>query len=73
MITVKVIAYIDASYAVHADKKSHTGCIIKLGKGAVYGKSSTQKLNTTSSTVHSRPDSSTKNLGKDGMLGKLLG
>jgi hypothetical protein len=47
---VKVIAYIDASYAVHADKKSHTGCIISLGKGAIYGKSSTQKLNTTSST-----------------------
>ena len=46
----KVIAYIDASYAVHADKKSHTGCIITLGKGAIYGKSSTQKLNTTSST-----------------------
>ena len=42
--------YIDASYAVHADKKSHTGCIITLGKGAIYGKSSTQKLNTTSST-----------------------
>ena len=47
---VKVIAYIDASYAVPADKKSHTGCIRTLGKGAVYGKSSTQKLNTTSST-----------------------
>ena len=36
-------------YAVHADKKSHTGCIITLGKGAIYSKSSTQKLNTTSS------------------------
>ena len=47
---VKVITYIDASYAVHADEKSHTGCIIILGKGAIYGKSSTQKLNTTSST-----------------------
>ena len=33
---VKVTAYIDASYAVHADKKSHTGCIITLGKGAIY-------------------------------------
>ena len=30
---VKDIAYIDASYAVHADKKSHTGCTITLGKG----------------------------------------
>ena len=42
---VNVIAYIDASYAVHADKKSHTGCIITLGMGAIYGKCSTQKLN----------------------------
>jgi hypothetical protein len=48
---VKVIAYIDASYAVHADKKSHTGCIITLGKTAIYGKSSPQTLNTASSTV----------------------
>ena len=47
---VKAIAYIDASYAVHADKKSHTACIITLGKGTIYGKSSTQKLNTPSST-----------------------
>ena len=47
---VNVIAYIDASYAIHADKKSHTGCIVTLGKGAIYGKSSTQKLNATSST-----------------------
>ena len=47
---VKIIAYIDASYAVHADKKSHTGCIISLDKGAINGKSSTQKLNTMSST-----------------------
>ena len=47
---VKIIAYIDASYAVHADKKSHTGCIISLGKGTIYGKSSTQKSNITTST-----------------------
>jgi hypothetical protein len=31
------------------DKKSYTGCIITLGKGAIYSKSSTQKLNTMSS------------------------
>jgi hypothetical protein len=47
---VHVTSYIDASYGVHMDKKSHTGCIITLGKGAVYSKSSTQKLNTMSST-----------------------
>jgi hypothetical protein len=45
-----VNSYIDASYSVHMDKKSHTGYIITLGKGAIYSKSSTQKLNTLSST-----------------------
>jgi hypothetical protein len=33
---VHVTSYIDASYGVHMDKKSHTGCIITLGKGAIY-------------------------------------
>jgi hypothetical protein len=47
---VHVTSYIDASYSVHIDKKSHTGCVITLGKGAIYSKSSTQKLNTMSST-----------------------
>jgi hypothetical protein len=47
---VHVNSYIDASYSVHMDKKSHTGCVITLGKGAIYSKRSTQKLNTLSST-----------------------
>jgi hypothetical protein len=47
---VHVTSYIDASYGVHMDKKSHTGCIITLGNGTIYSKSSTQKLNTMSST-----------------------
>jgi hypothetical protein len=47
---VNVISYIDASFGVHHDSKSHTGCVITLGKGAIYSKSSTQKLNTISST-----------------------
>jgi hypothetical protein len=47
---VHVNSYIDASYSVHMDKKSHTGCVFTLGKGAIYSKSSTQKLNTLSST-----------------------
>jgi hypothetical protein len=29
---VHVISYIDASYSAHMDKKSHTGCVITLGK-----------------------------------------
>ena len=45
-----VLAYIDSSYAVHADMKSHTGVVIGIGRGPVYAKSSGQKLNTKSST-----------------------
>ena len=47
---ITATSYVDASYGVHRDFKSHTGCVITLGKGAIYGKSSTQKLNTKSST-----------------------
>jgi hypothetical protein len=47
---VNVIAYIDASYGVHADKRSHTGSTVSLGKGSAYAKSSAQKINTKSST-----------------------
>ena len=47
---IHVIAYIDASYGIHPDKKSHTGSVITLGKGAIYAKSGTQRLNTKSST-----------------------
>jgi hypothetical protein len=42
--------WVDASYAVHPDMKSHTGGIMTLGKGAVYGTSLKQKINTKSST-----------------------
>ena len=44
-----VTAYVDASFAVHPDYKSHTGSIITLGRGPVYAKSTVQKLNTVSS------------------------
>jgi len=40
---------VDASFAVHADMKSHTGGCISLGKGAVCSTSTCQKLNTKSS------------------------
>ena len=43
-------AYVDASYGVHADAKSHTGGIISIGRGATYVKSSKQKLVSKSST-----------------------
>ena len=41
---------VDASYGVHADMRSHSGAVMSLGKGAVYSKSSKQKINTKSST-----------------------
>jgi hypothetical protein len=41
---------VDGSYAVHPDMKSHTGGMLSMGKGAVYGTSIRQKLNTKSST-----------------------
>ena len=44
---IHVIAYIDASFAIHPDMKSHTGCT--LGKGAIYAKSGTQRQMTKSS------------------------
>jgi len=45
-----IVAYIDASYAVHHDRKSHTGVIIKLGGTTIYASSSKQGLNSKSST-----------------------
>ena len=42
--------WMDASFAVHSDMKSHTGGVLLLGRGAVYSTSTRQKLNTQSST-----------------------
>ena len=42
--------WVDASYAVHQDMKSHTGGAVLFGRGAALSKSSKQKLNTKSST-----------------------
>ncbi|KAG7352856.1 reverse transcriptase RNA-dependent DNA polymerase [Nitzschia inconspicua] len=42
--------WVDASYAVHPDMRSHTGATMTLGKGSVYSMSTRQKLNTRSST-----------------------
>ena len=38
--------YVDASYAVHMDMRSHTGGLISLGKETIHKKSSKQKSNT---------------------------
>ena len=42
--------WVDASYAVHPDMKSHTGGVFTVGKGAIYGSSTRQKINTKRST-----------------------
>ena len=47
---ISVLGYVDASYGVHIDGKSHTGAAISLGKGAVYAKSAKQKVVSKSST-----------------------
>jgi hypothetical protein len=41
--------WVDASFAVHPNMRSHTGAVLSLGKGAVFGMSSKQKINTKSS------------------------
>ncbi len=43
-------SWVDASYAVHKDMRSHTGGVITLGKGSVYSTSTRQKINMKSST-----------------------
>ena len=44
------MSYIDASYAVHPNMRSHTGGLISFGLGIVHGNASEQKLNVKSST-----------------------
>jgi hypothetical protein len=42
--------YIDAAFTVHADMKNHTGAMFTMGKGAISGSSTKQKVNSRSST-----------------------
>jgi hypothetical protein len=42
--------WVDASFAVHHDLKSHTGAVTMLGKGGIITRSSKHKLNTRSCT-----------------------
>jgi Reverse transcriptase (RNA-dependent DNA polymerase) len=46
---ISITAYVDASFGVHFDMKSHTGSIITLGRGPVFARSTVQRLNTISS------------------------
>ena len=45
-----LVSYVDVSYGVHADAKSHTGGLLSLGGGAFATKSTKQKLVAKSST-----------------------
>jgi hypothetical protein len=47
---IRVASYIDASYGVHADGKSHSGAVHTLGAGPIAVRSNKQKLVTKSST-----------------------
>ena len=47
---ISVLGFVDASYGVHVDGKSHTGAAISLGNGIVYAKASKQKVVSKSST-----------------------
>ena len=42
--------WVDASYAVHPNKRSHTGAVLSMGEGCLQGTSTKQKLNVRSST-----------------------
>jgi hypothetical protein len=46
----RIKAYVDASYGVHEDGKSHTGLMVSIGAGPISTKSSKQKIVTKSST-----------------------
>ena len=43
--------WVDASFAVHQDMRSHSGAVFMMGKGAIVALSTKQKINTDSSTV----------------------
>lgn len=46
----RVMWWVDASFAVHPDLRSHTGAVMSMGSGALVSMSKKQKLNTRSST-----------------------
>ena len=47
---IRMNTWIDASYGVHSDAKSHTGTVVSMGKGPIMAKSTKQKIVTKSST-----------------------
>jgi hypothetical protein len=55
-----VKGYVDASFAVHPDFKSHTGAVMTLGKGAMQSIARRQKMNVQGSQQCSHNDSMDK-------------
>ena len=56
---------VDASFAVHPNMRSHTGCAASAGKGSFMSVSSKQKINTKSSTE-------AELVGVDDIMGRIL-
>jgi hypothetical protein len=50
--TTTLTWYIHVAFAVHGDMKSHTGAVFTMGKGAIIGSSTKQKVNSRSSTAN---------------------
>lgn len=46
----KFMTWVDASFAIHSDMRSHTGGVISFGHGGIICKSKKQNINTKSST-----------------------
>ncbi|KAG7373398.1 reverse transcriptase RNA-dependent DNA polymerase [Nitzschia inconspicua] len=46
----RIYWWVDASFSVHRDMKSHTGAVMSLGKGVICSTSTKQKSNARSST-----------------------
>jgi hypothetical protein len=57
--------YIDLSFAVHSDMKSHTGAVFTMGKGAILSSLTKQKVNSRSSTE-------SEMIGIDDKISKVL-
>ena len=49
-IDARINVYIDASFAIHSDGKSHTGVVVNYGSGPIYASSKKQSIVTKSST-----------------------
>jgi hypothetical protein len=57
--------YTDTAFTVHVDIKSHTGAVFTIGKGAIIGSSTKQKVNSRSSTE-------SELIGVDDKIAKIL-